>query len=50
MTQIDINGITSRNKTDYDLITQYNLGSLLLAGDGCLTNDGNLQSDPDKDG
>jgi beta-glucosidase len=45
MSQPDIGLITKSGKTNEDAITKYFLGSLLIGGDGCPDNNGDLQTD-----
>lgn len=45
MTQVDANFLTVNGKTDPSIIQKYNLGSVLIGGDGCPDNDGNIYTD-----
>lgn len=44
MTQPDLSSLTTANGTNFTLIKEYNLGSVLVGGNGAPTDDGNLQS------
>lgn len=43
MTQCDIGAITTEEGTDFSLIKKWNLGSLLIGGNGAPDDKGNLQ-------
>ena len=43
--QPDVGAITQNSKTNYAAVSTYFLGSLLVGGNGCPDDDGNLVED-----